>query len=150
MHRLSSNTACRVSCWAPLSRQVQQAPAQSVSRPVVKRAVAFKSAIRKTILHTDITALITTKSDDKEWQTVSKKAVRSWKQPILIQIYKKRVQRLIFWQKSELENSTAEQTDLVLVLNQVLIKKDLLSFLWIADTDYIINNVEKFSFSASG
>jgi hypothetical protein len=66
MYRLSSNTACRVLYWAPSSRQVQQALAQSVSRPVVKRTVVPESAIKKTVLHADITALIATKSDSKE------------------------------------------------------------------------------------
>jgi hypothetical protein len=44
---------------------------------VIKRAVALELAIRKTISHTDVTALMTTKPDDKEWQIVPKKAARS-------------------------------------------------------------------------
>jgi hypothetical protein len=38
-----------------------------------------------------------------------------------------------------LENSTAEQADLVLALNQALVKEDLLGFLWVADAGYTAN-----------
>jgi hypothetical protein len=40
-----------------------------------------------------------------------------------------------------LKNPTAEQADLVLALNQALIKEDLLDFLWIADAGYTANRV---------
>jgi hypothetical protein len=77
MYRLSSNTAYRASCWAPLNEQVQQVLTQSVSDSAVKRAVvSSESAVKKTVSHTDITVLIATKSDDKDWQTVLKKATR--------------------------------------------------------------------------
>jgi hypothetical protein len=63
---------------------------------VVKRAVAPEPATRKTISHTDVTALMAIKPSSKEWQTVPKKAARPQKQPTLIQTYKKGVRRLIF------------------------------------------------------
>jgi hypothetical protein len=40
-----------------------------------------------------------------------------------------------------LENLTAEWADLVLALNQVLVKEDLPGFLWIADAGYTVNEV---------
>jgi hypothetical protein len=56
---------------------VQQASAQSASNSAVKKTVVFsESAIKKTVSYTDITALIATRSDSKDWQTVLKKAIR--------------------------------------------------------------------------
>ena len=76
---------------------MQQALAQPASRHAVKRAIMPpEPAARKIVLYTDIAALIITRSDDKEWQTVLKKVIRSQKQLISVQFQKKRVQRLIF------------------------------------------------------
>jgi hypothetical protein len=61
----------------PLNRQAQQAPAQSASNSAVKKVTAFSEpAARKTVSHADVTALIATRPDDKDWQTVLKKATR--------------------------------------------------------------------------
>jgi hypothetical protein len=95
-HGPPGNAARRASCWAPLNRQVQQALAQPVSRPIVKKAAAPEPATRKTVSHADITALMATRPSGKEWQTVSKKAARPQKQLTPIQTHEKEAQRLIF------------------------------------------------------
>jgi hypothetical protein len=56
---------------------VQQILAQSASNSAVKKtAVSSKPAAKKTVLYTDITVLIAIRPDDKDWQTVLKKAIR--------------------------------------------------------------------------